>query len=74
MDVRDYIKPAIEKSGLKQFVVAERMGLTPQQLTDIIGKRRRFEANELVTFCQVVDIAPNELIERSTYCKQKTQS
>lgn len=61
MDIRDAIKPAISKSGLKQCVVAERIGLSEQQLCDISNKRRRFDANEMISFCKVINITPDEL-------------
>lgn len=62
MDVRDCVKPAIEKTGLKQSVVAERMGLTQQQLCDVINKRRKLEANEFINLCAVLEISPNNLL------------
>lgn len=61
MDIRDAIKPTIDKSGLKQFVVAERTGLSQQQLCDISNKRRRFDANEMIAFCKAVGVTPDEL-------------
>lgn len=62
MDVRDCIKPAIEKTGLKQSAIAERMGLTQQQLCDVINKRRKLEANEFINLCDVLGITPNNLL------------
>lgn len=61
-DVRDCLKPAIERSRIKQFAIAEMMGLNDQQLSDIVNKRRKMEANELINFCKAIQISPNELL------------
>ncbi|WP_368234759.1 helix-turn-helix transcriptional regulator [Anaerotruncus rubiinfantis] len=62
-DVRDCIKPAIEKCGMKQNIVAERSGLSSQQLCDVISKRRKLEANELINLCHTLRITPNDLLQ-----------
>lgn len=61
MDIRDGVRPAIIQSGLKQSAVAARIGLTEQQLCDIGSKRRKMDANEMIDFCKVVGVTPNEL-------------
>ncbi len=61
-DIRDCIKPAIEKSGMKQIAVAERSGLSQQQLCDVIAKRRRLDANELLAICRNIGISPNDML------------
>lgn len=60
-DIRDALKPAIKNSGLKHISVAQKMGLNEQQLSDIINKRRKLDANEMIAFCKIVGITPNEL-------------
>ena len=62
LDVRDCIEPAIEKSGMKKIFVAEQAGLSQQQMSDIIGKRRRLDSNELMRICNVLHITPNEML------------
>ena len=62
LDVRDCIEPAIKKSGMKKISVAEQAGLSQQQMSDIIGKRRRLDSNELVSICNVLHITPNEML------------
>ena len=61
-DVRDYLDPAIKKSGIKKYIVAERAGLTQQQLCDIIAKRRKLDSNELMSICEAIGMSPNELV------------
>ena len=60
-DARDGIAEEIERKGLKQGVVAHKAGLTAQQMSDIINKRRRMDANEMFRLCLVLDITPNDL-------------
>ena len=62
MDVRNYIGPAIENAGMKKQAVALRAGLNPQKLCDVIAKRRKLDANELVEICRAINITPNELL------------
>ena len=61
-DVRDCLDPAIEKSGMKKNVIAERAGLTKQKLCDIIAKRRNLDSNEMMRICDAMGISPNELV------------
>lgn len=63
MDIRDGIKPSILKSPYRQSAIAEAIGLNDQQLSDIIGKRRKLDANEMLEFCKFIGITPNELQE-----------
>lgn len=62
MDVRECLRPAIDKKGLKCSFVASQTGLTDQQLSDIMNKRRRLEANEFVEICRTIQMSPDEVI------------
>lgn len=62
IDIRDYIEPAIAKSGMKKNAIADRAGLSAQQLSDIIAKRRRLDANEFVNICKSMNITPNDVL------------
>ena len=62
VDVRDYIEPAIQKSGMKKKVVARKAGITDQQLSDIMAKRRRLDANEFVNICFAIHMNPNDVL------------
>lgn len=64
-DVQEHIVKIIRESGLKQKVIAERMNLRPQQLSDIVHKRRKMEANEFLTFCMVTGITPLQFYTRA---------
>lgn len=45
--VAENVKEIIAKSGLKQVAVAERIGCTPQELTDMIYGRRIIKVNDI---------------------------
>lgn len=62
LDVRDCIAIAIEKSGMKKKVVAQKAGITDQQMSDIIAKRRRLDANEFVNICNAIHMNPNGVL------------
>lgn len=64
-DVRDGLKNLIEERGLIQATVAKKASLTPMKLSAILNKSRRLEANEMFELCNVLDITPEELKEKS---------
>lgn len=61
IDARDTLAAILRDSLYKQAAVAQKAGLSSQQLTDIIKKRRRLEANEMFRLCVALDVTPNEL-------------
>ncbi len=60
-DVRDILAFEIKDRCFMQSLVAKRAGLTEQQLSDIVRKRRKMEANEMFRICEVIGITPNDL-------------
>lgn len=64
-DVRDGIADEIQKRGFKQSAIAEKAGLTEQQLSDIICKRRKLDANEMFSLCKAMGIMPNVLFKKA---------
>ena len=63
IDARDGLATAIAESGYYQKYIAHKVGLTEQQLTDILKKRRRLDANEMFALCQVLGVTPNDLYQ-----------
>lgn len=61
IDPRDGIKIAIKKSGLKQTAIANRINLTPRQLSDIVSKRKKLDAELLFKICEIIGVSPNEI-------------
>ena len=66
MDARDGIATEIKERGFKQSAIASKAGLTEQQLSDIINKRRRMDANEMFSLCEALGILPNVLFVDET--------
>lgn len=62
-DARDGIASEIRRRGFKQAAIASMAGLTEQQLSDIVNKRRKLDANEMFNLCLAMDIEPNVLFE-----------
>lgn len=62
VDVREGLAREISSRGLKLNFVAERAGLTAQQLTDITKKRRKLDANEMFALCEVIGVTPEDLV------------
>jgi len=67
IDVRDSVAAEIKGRGFKQSAIALKAGLTEQQLSDIINKRRKLDANEMFSLCDALMIDPNSLFAA---CKQ----
>lgn len=65
IDVRDGLKVCIERSGLKQTAIADRVSMSDQQICDIVNKRRRLDANELFAICKVIGATPNDVYAAS---------
>lgn len=57
------LRTAIDESGYKQKVVAERAGMTPRQLNDILCFRKRLDAAYIPAFCIVLNISPAKVFE-----------
>lgn len=53
-DARNGIAEEIRRRGFKQSAIAKMAGLTEQQLSDIINKRRKMDANEMFQLCSVM--------------------
>lgn len=69
-DIRECLKPAIKDSGYQQSAVAAKCGFTSQQLSDIINRRRRLDANELIKICREIGITPDQLLTYGEMCKE----
>lgn len=69
-DVRTVLKSVFKRKAVVQAEIARRAGLTPDQLSAVINKRRRLEADELFRICDALDMSPDELF--ATDDDQKT--
>lgn len=69
--VVDNVKNLIRAKGLKQKFVAEKMGLSPQEFSNILTGRKKFETEYVVPVCNALNITANELFGIKTDEKQK---
>ncbi|MDD3881928.1 MAG: helix-turn-helix transcriptional regulator [Eubacteriales bacterium] len=59
--VYERVSAAIEKSGIKQKVIAERIGVSEQALCSMLAGRRKISADEFFNICLVLNTEPNEM-------------
>ena len=64
-DVRDVLAETIKERFIKQTLLANKAGLTKQQLSDIIRKIRKLDANEMFALCVAMQMTPNDLFEKA---------
>lgn len=62
-DVRINLKEIIRDMGFKQSVIAEKAGMSPCKLSQVINLERKLEANEMFALCSAMGITPVELAE-----------
>ena len=60
-EIIESVRNAIEAKGLKQCVVAERAGFTPQEFSNILCGRKTFRTEYVAPVCNALGITPNEL-------------
>ena len=51
----------IADRGMKQCVVAERMGVSPQAFNDMLNGRRLIKPVDIVNMAKALDVTPNDL-------------
>ncbi len=59
--VNERVNAAIKKSGIKQKVIAERIGISEQSLTAMLSGRRKISVDEFFKLCTVLNETPNHL-------------
>lgn len=61
MDIRDCLEAIIREKGYKQVAVADKAGMTPMQLSKVLDKSRKLDANELFAICDAIEMTPMEV-------------
>lgn len=61
MDPIKVIERTIFDKGLKKNAVADKLGWTPQQFSDLLARRRIIRSDDVIPLCDALDISPNEL-------------
>lgn len=60
-DVRDNINRIIQDRAFKQCTIAQRAGLTPDQLCAALKHRRKLDANEFLAICAAMDMRADDV-------------
>lgn len=63
MKVCDRLKLYIINKGLKQKIIAEKSGLTENQMSQILNGKRSISADELEIICNAMDAKPNDIYQ-----------
>jgi len=61
MKVCDRLKLYITRNGLKQKVIAEKSGLTENQMSQILKGKRGISADEFEIICNAMNANPNDI-------------
>lgn len=61
LDVRDNITRIIQDRAYKQSAIAQRAGLTPDQLCAALKHRRKLDANEFLAVCTALGMTPEDV-------------
>ena len=61
MKVCDRLKLYIDRSGLKQKVIAEKSGFSENQMSQMLNDKRSISADELEIICNAMGTSPNEI-------------
>lgn len=59
--VCDRLKLYIDRNGLKQKAIAEKSGLTENQISQILNGKRGISADELEIICNAMNANPSDI-------------
>lgn len=60
-DIRDNLRTAIRDKGYIQAAIARKSNMSASQLSLVLNKERRLDANELFDLCKAIEMTPSEL-------------
>ncbi len=63
--VTNNIKTIIKAKGFKQKHIAEQLGLSEQNFSNILCGRKIFKTEYVNSVCRALEITPNELFDES---------
>lgn len=61
------ISRLIDERGMKQKAVAERSGMTEQQLTAILNGRKLLTPIDIAAIAKALDVEPNDLFDETDF-------
>lgn len=59
------VQKAIDASGMTDKAVAERAGISPQNLSASLCGRRRLLATDFIGLCRVLGISPDDVLNEA---------
>lgn len=59
--LHERIAAAVRESGIKQKVIAVRMGVSEQALSAMLAGRRKIGVDEFYALCTILGVAPDAL-------------
>lgn len=59
--ITDNIREIIKSNGLKQNFVAQKAGFTPQEFSNILCGRQKFQTEYVIPICNALGITANDL-------------
>lgn len=60
-DSRSALSYLIKGGAYNQAAIAKKAGLTPSQLSGILNKKRKMDADEMFALCDVLNVSPERL-------------
>ena len=64
MDIRDKLLKYITNKAINQSEIARRVGMTKDQLSKTLRKKRTLEANEFYSICNALKITMDDLVNQ----------
>lgn len=58
------VKRIIAEKGYKQMAVAQRAGMSPRMLSDMLNERRVIRADNIPALAKALEVEPNELFSQ----------
>lgn len=65
------LKESLKEKGIKQSFVADRIGMSPQVLGQLLNGQRKIEVGEFFAICSAAEIDPIELATEEGIYKTK---
>lgn len=65
-------KEYMRQNGIKQSYVAEKMGISPQILGQILNGNRKIEAKEFFDLCEAIGVDAAEFAQSAGIYRKKT--
>lgn len=67
-------KEYMRQNGIKQSYVAEKMGISPQILGQILNGNRKIEAKEFFDLCEAIGVDAAEFAQSAGIYRKKAQA